>query len=120
MHSLHKQSLTTTTPGLSFLIDCLRLQGDDGVCMKTRPRGTEQVPTTDVLVRNMNMSSCSCPTRGSDGVAALKLGTDLVGGVSNVVFENSYVGRAGYALKLDSPFVRHNHSAPQLDFPETS
>ena len=78
--------------------------GDDGVCMKTRPYGNTTPPTRDVLVRNMNIQAASCPTRGSDGVGALKLGTDLIGGVENVVFENSRIGRAGYALKLDSPF----------------
>ena len=103
--------------------------GDDAVCMKTRPygNGTDySVPTKDVLVRNMDIKAASCPTRGSDGVGALsesstatpsapsrpvlrglwcsELGTDLVGGVENVIFEDSRIGRAGYALKLDSPF----------------
>jgi hypothetical protein len=78
--------------------------GDDCVCMKNRGYGTVAVPTKDVLVRNMSLLSCSCPTRGHDGVGAFKLGTQLEGGVSEVVFEDSWIGRAGYALKLDSPF----------------
>ena len=78
--------------------------GDDCVCMKNRGHNGIAVPTNDVLVRDMNLVSCSCPTRGSDGVGAMKLGTQLEGGVSEVTFENSRVGRAGYALKLDSPF----------------
>ena len=107
----------------------LVFQGDDAVCMKTRPYGNGThypTPTRDVLVRNMDIKAASCPTRGSDGVGALsesstatpsapsrpvlrglwcsELGTDLVGGVENVIFEDSRIGRAGYALKLDSPF----------------
>lgn len=81
--------------------------GDDCVCMKNRGYGAVNpvaAPTRHVLVRNMNLLSCSCPTRGSDGVGAFKLGTQLEGGVSEVIFEDSRIGRAGYALKLDSPF----------------
>ena len=91
----------------NVLIEGSRIStGDDGVCMKNRGYGYPPVavPTSNVYVTDMDIVSASCPTRGSDGVGAFKLGTQLEGGVSEVTFADSHVGRAGYALKLDSPF----------------
>jgi polygalacturonase len=91
----------------NVLIEGSRIStGDDGVCMKNRGYGYPPVavPTSNVYVTDMDIVSASCPTRGSDGVGAFKLGTQLEGGVSEVTFADSHIGRAGYALKLDSPF----------------
>lgn len=88
------------------------ISGDDAICIKSgrdaigRSHGK---PTVDVHARNNFIRSASCPHvfHGlGDGCGALKIGTEMSGGVHNVLFENNYIGYAGIALKLSTPEPR--------------
>ena len=100
--------------------------GDDCVVLKSGRDAKGRAfatPTADVLVRNMTLAACSCFKHGSggmhgggehyyDGCGALKVGTEMSGGVENVLFEDNRVEYAGQALKLLAPkgrggFVRN-------------
>ena len=88
--------------------------GDDCVVIKSGKDAAGRAfgaPTVDVLIRNMTLAACSCFKRGSggmhgggehfyDGCGALKIGTEMSGGVENVLFEHNRVKYAGQALKL--------------------
>jgi polygalacturonase len=86
--------------------------GDDCVCIKSGANAAGRaanLPTIDVLVRNMSLHSCSCPHtfRGfGDGCGGLKVGTEMSGGVHNILFEDTQIDYAGIALKLSAPLPR--------------
>jgi hypothetical protein len=66
-------------------------------------------PTVDIHARHNLIQSASCPHtfRGfGDGCGALKIGTEMSGGVHNVLFEDNTIGYAGIALKLSTPEPR--------------
>ena len=88
------------------------ISGDDAICIKSgkdavgRARGR---PCDSIRARNNLIRSASCPHvfRGlGDGCGALKVGTEMSGGVRNVLFENNTIGYAGIALKLSTPEPR--------------
>jgi polygalacturonase len=93
--------------------------GDDCVVIKSGEDAAGRafgVPTANVLVRNMSLEACSCFKHGHggihggdhyyDGCGALKIGTEMSGGVANVSFANNTVGYAGAAFKLLAPHGR--------------
>jgi hypothetical protein len=66
-------------------------------------------PTVDIRARNNRIRSASCPHvfRGlGDGCGAQKIGTEMSGGVANVLFERNQIDYAGIALKLSTPEPR--------------
>lgn len=66
-------------------------------------------PTQSVRARNNRLRSCSCPHvfRGmGDGCGGLKVGTEMSGGVSDVIFEHNRIDYAGIAIKLSAPTPR--------------
>lgn len=86
--------------------------GDDAICIKSgrdaagRNHGR---PASDIRARNNLIRSASCPHvfRGlGDGCGALKIGTEVSGGVHNILFEDNTIGYAGIALKLSAPEPR--------------
>ena len=88
------------------------IAGDDCICIKS---GRDSVgrahgrPTTDIHARNNRLRSCSCPHvfHGlGDGCGGLKIGTEMSGGVANVLFESNRIDYAGIALKLSTPEPR--------------
>lgn len=88
------------------------IAGDDCICIKS---GRDSVgrahgrPTTDIYARNNRLRSCSCPHvfHGlGDGCGGLKIGTEMSGGVANVLFESNQIDYAGIALKLSTPEPR--------------
>ena len=96
--------------------DSVITAGDDCVCIKSGYR--HHVPTTElrrsanILVRNITVLSGSCPHvfHGfGDGCGAFKIGTEMAGGVENVIFEDSRVEYAGIALKVSAPIPRGGH-----------
>jgi polygalacturonase len=86
--------------------------GDDCICIKSgRDAAGRAVgrPTQAVRARNNRLRSCSCPHvfHGmGDGCGGLKVGTEMSGGVSDVLFENNLIDYAGIALKLSAPIPR--------------
>jgi hypothetical protein len=91
---------------------CDIISGDDAICIKSgrdaigRAHGR---PCDSIRARDNLIRSASCPHvfRGlGDGCGALKIGTEMSGGVHNVLFEHNTVGYAGIALKLSTPEPR--------------
>eukprot|EP00937_MAST-01D_sp_MAST-1D-sp2_P000016 g16.t1 len=86
--------------------------GDDGICVKSGENAagrTAHRPSAQLVVRDNFIRSCSCPHvfHGlGDGCGAMKVGTEMSGGVSDVLFERNTVGYAGIALKLTAPLPR--------------
>ena len=86
--------------------------GDDCICLKSgrdakgRAKGR---PTQAIRARNNRLRSCSCPHifHGlGDGCGGLKVGTEMSGGVHDVLFEHNRIDYAGIALKLSTPLPR--------------
>jgi hypothetical protein len=88
------------------------ISGDDAICIKSGRDAIGRLhgkPTVDIHARNNLIRSASCPHvfHGlGDGCGALKIGTEMSGGVHNVLFENNHIGYAGIALKLSAPEPR--------------
>ena len=88
------------------------ISGDDAICIKSGKDAVGRAhgrPCDSIRARNNLIRSASCPHvfRGlGDGCGALKVGTEMSGGVRNVLFENNTIGYAGIALKLSTPEPR--------------
>lgn len=86
--------------------------GDDGICVKSGENGPGRAvhrPSSQLVVRGNMIRSSSCPHvfHGlGDGCGAMKVGTEMSGGVSDVLFESNVVQYAGIALKLSAPLPR--------------
>lgn len=93
--------------------------GDDCIVLKSGKDGYGRkfnTPTANILVRNVTLDACSCFKHGTgglhgglhwyDGCGALKIGTEMSGGIVNITFEDSKVVYSGTALKLLAPTPR--------------
>ena len=106
----YSQDLVSVVRGLVEFNDII--SGDDAICIKSGRDSAGRAhgkPTVDIHARNNIIRSASCPHvfHGlGDGCGALKIGTEMSGGVHNVLFSDNVIGYAGIALKLSTPEPR--------------
>ena len=94
------------------------IAGDDCFCVKSgenAPGRAVGMPSRDIRFRHNIARECSNPHSGgqADAGGAFKIGTEMSGGVFNVLFEDSAVGYAGMALKVSTPVPRGTHTRKQ-------
>jgi polygalacturonase len=86
--------------------------GDDCFCVKSGEDGPGRavgMPSRDIRFRNNFARHCSNPHQFgglADPSTGFKIGTEMSGGVFNVLFEDNKVGYAGQALKVSTPVPR--------------
>jgi polygalacturonase len=87
------------------------IAGDDCFCVKSgmnAPGRAVGLPSRDIRFRNNIARMCSNPHNGghADAGGGYKIGSDMSGGVFNVLFEDNFVGYAGMAIKVSTPVPR--------------
>jgi polygalacturonase len=85
--------------------------GDDCFCVKSGEDAAGRAvgrPSHDIRFRNNIARQCSNPHDGghADAGGGFKIGSDMSGGVFNVLFEDNYVGYAAMATKVSTPVPR--------------
>jgi polygalacturonase len=99
--------------------------GDDCFCVKSgedAPGRAAGRPSSEIRVRNNIARKCSNPHQFgglADAGGGFKIGSDMSGGVENVLFEDNTVGYAGMAMKVSTPVPRggrvHNITFQRID-----